>query len=338
MNYKILEVTEDSIYQEAAKLSNFGFYHTQEWHKFLEKTFGWKVKLLLRYDKNTLVTFLPFVSKRRLSLSKTNISLPFSHEIKLASSKEQEDLEALPLDNLEVHAGIDSKEFTKQAKFYTTHLDLSKFKSLDDIYSKLDYKSIKYQINRAKKNNLEVDKNLSKENFKAFYELELETRKRQGSPMYPPKFFNNLYESFKQTDYLRIYIARYEGKPISASIFFHYGNCAIYGYSASLTDKEYRKLGGGEIVMWEAIQQAYVEDLQLLDFGTTPIHHTGLRKYKEKWLGESYEIPYSYFPKRENSVGIDRDSLKVKIITNILKASPKFVTKYLSPYLLKAAI
>ena len=44
---KKLEYIDDSIYDQVKNFQHLTVYHTKYWHKFLEMTFGWKVKALI---------------------------------------------------------------------------------------------------------------------------------------------------------------------------------------------------------------------------------------------------------------------------------------------------
>jgi len=339
---KKLENINATVYEQASSLQNFSFYHNREWHEFLQNTFGWKIHALVSMDEaGRSQLFLPFVSKLRPNLKRNNIALPFSHEIGPAFQKGlklEKIFQNFPLGNMEVHGTIKSKNFQKAAPNYTTILNLKKYKSFDQYYKTLDYKSIKYPINRAEKNKISISRDFTSENFKIFRELLVHTRKRQGAPMYPAKFFENLCQTFKDTKGVSIYIAFFENSPVSGAIFFNHKDTCIYAYSTSTNEKNLKKLGGNELVMSYAVEDAIKTGKKHFDFGTTPRHLTGLRKFKEKWGGKSTPLYYSFFPKRAKISQVRRDGKLVSIISTILTKMPLPLFKILSPRILKIAI
>lgn len=339
MKVEVVNKLTTDIYKEAKKLNGYSFYHTQYWHDFLKKTFGWKTKAVVVYQNNKLKLFLPYLSKYRYFLYKKNISLPFSHKVAVAYDKEYKDLLksiSLPLNNIEIHDEVKHHEFYYRHDNDITKLDLSNYECEDTLFKSFHYKSIRYMINRAKKQDFEILNTPTQETINSFYSLELETRHRQGAPIYPVRFFENLF-NIVPNDMLSIFVVKYNNKPIAGSIFFHYNNETVYAYSASVSDRDIKKLGANELTLWNGIQTAYRKGHKSFDFGTTPIHLQGLKKYKEKWNGESYPLFYSYFNKKKQK-DISRTGDAVSLVSTVLRNMPITMFKHISPVLLKIAI
>jgi hypothetical protein len=333
---KIIKNIPNVIYDEAEGLSGFTIYHTKFWHNFIYETFGWQTKAIIAHDKNKLVFFLPYISKKRYLVKKCNISIPFSHKIGIAFDENFSlNDKIFPLKKIEIHDIVKSSLFIEKTDNFITKLGLNKYESEQHLFESFDYKSIRYMINRSKKQSFELVTN-SMEAVEYFYSLELETRHRQGAPIYPIRFFKNLLKCLPQ-EMLSIYVVKYNGQPISGSIFFHFKNETIYAYSASINDTNIKKLGANELVLWEGIRKAYSLKHQIFDFGTTPKHLSGLLKYKEKWNATTYDMSYSYLGSK-NITQVSRDAKIVNLISLLLSKSPIGVFKIVSPFLLKAAI
>jgi len=332
-------------YLEIESWDGYDIYHTTAWHQFLKQVFSWNVNFFCIYQDRELVFILPYVNKFRQNLKRYKISLPFSHHvIPLVKPEFAESLEffyemiAVPTRRLEIHSKINSSKLSFDAKNYITQIDFGHIENQQDLFKKLDYKSVRYMINRAEKNHIVIDKTPSLKNMDFFYELECETRRRQGAPIYPHNFFRQLYECCHA--HLSIIIAFFENKPVSGAIFFHNKNNTVYGYAASVSDKNIKKLGINEIVLWEALKSSYLKGDEFFDFGTTPVHHTGLRKYKEKWGAESILQEYSYSATQPNHIDsqIARDGKIAKLASWIFSNLPSAVYKKITPYFLKLAI
>ncbi len=343
---KILDVIDDSIYDEISGFKDLSFYHSKQWHNVLSNSFNWKVSAIVALSKGEIVAFLPFINKRRL-LSKINICLPLSHNIGIAFEKKfitslNEVLNFVEQNfvNFEIHCDLKNKKKYKVNKNFITHLNLKKHNTADSLFKSLDYKSIRYMINKAKKNNVIINSSFSKKLFKDFYELELLTRHHQGAPIYPQNFFEQIFDNFKyKQDSIDIRIAYMSDAPISGSIILYSSKIAIYGYSASVNDRAIKKLGANELVLWESIEGAFKKGYSVFDFGTTPKHLIGLLKYKEKWGGESSILNYSFVNKKNvTNSSVNRRSKIVLLISKILRKSPVFIFKKISPYLLKNAV
>ena len=335
MNIEVLENINDNIYNEIKSLCNYSIYHSFGWHKFLEETFNWKVKCIIGIENTEILFFIPFVSKHRIGLKKYNIALPFSHNVGvLYKNSVKEELIhfanklKIHLNNLEIHDNFIGNDFELKCLNYQTILDMSKFNTVDELYKSLDYKSIRYEINKSLKSNIHVENTITQKTINDFYLCELETRHRQGSPIYPKNFFANLFK-FIPANEISMFVAYKEKEPLAGTIFFHNSNYTTFAYSASKQNNQ------TDLLLWYGIKNAFERGHHIFDFGTTPLHLEGLKKYKEKWGASSHELYYSYFPE---AVTIERDGSKIKVLSYLLKNIPTSVFREISPVLLKLAI
>ena len=339
MEIEFLPIIDDNIYKRIKSFSNYSFYHSYEWHRFINETFKWNITGVVGKIDNEISFFLPLVTKRRLGLKKHAIALPFSHRIGILfidSAKESlidfEHELTLQLPNIEIHDALAGTVFKKKCLNFQTLLQLSNYNSIDELFKSFDYKSIRYEINKALKSGIRIDNSINTKTIHDFYLLELNTRHRQGAPVYPSDFFLKLFKNISKND-ISMYIAYVEETPIAGSIFFHNLQSTIYAYSASKLD--YKKYSATDLLVWYGIKNAFERGHQIFDFGTTPIHLEGLKKYKEKWGATSIELNYSYFPK---VASIKRKRKMMTLITFILKKMPASIFRRVSPYLIKMAI
>lgn len=330
-------------YVEISQWSDYNIYHSECWHNFIKKSLSWDVEFEKIYHNEKLVFILPYVHKFRQNLKKYKICLPFSHHVKpiLKPGYEKQLTVFIKMivqssHRYEIHGEIISESFTTIQKNYITCIDLSHYFDERSLLNEMDYKSVRYMINRANKNNITIDSSASQTNLNLFYDLECETRRRQGAPIYPKEFFHHLFQQCKNN--VSLIMAFYENKAVSGAIFFHNSHYTIYGYAASVSDKEIKKLGINEIVLWEGIKQSYIKGDDFFDFGTTPIHLEGLRKYKEKWGANSKLLSYSFSPVTSQDSQIKRDGKLVQLATLLFRHLPFNLYKTISPIFLKLAI
>jgi len=50
------------------------------------------------------------------------------------------------------------------------------------------------------------------------------------------------------------------------------------------------------LLVWEAIQLAFLRQCKYFDFGLTPIENKGLRSFKKHWRAREQELHHYYFP------------------------------------------
>jgi len=90
-----------------------------------------------------------------------------------------------------------------------------------------------------------------------------------------------------------VFVARHQGTPIAAAIFFHLGAKAIYKYGASAEAQQH--LRGNNLVIWEAIKWYVRHGYTRLDFGRTSLSNQGLRRFKLAWGTQERRIDYVRF-------------------------------------------
>ncbi|MBN1462430.1 MAG: GNAT family N-acetyltransferase [Paludibacteraceae bacterium] len=343
MNVRIINNITNEIYEEASKFKNFSIYHTKNWANVLKKSFGWNISAVVADDADRLVYFLPFISKFRMNFKKYNISLPLSHLVRPLYKDGYADKLVPVYSNLsetgsfELHAKITTDKLisTSDSSIITTNL--REFSDCTELYQALGKDSIQRKIKKAEKSGVIVKEESSLKKFIEFADMQVITRKKQGSPAYPQNFFKNIYTEFNDTDMIKLYISYYDTHPVAGVMFLNYGGYAIYGYGASLDDRDMYKLGVNQIAMWTAIKRAYENGFHTVDFGKTPHVLEDLRQYKLKWASKEKPLYYTY-TKDCVKKQIDRGSSSFNLVSNVLKKTPTVIYKKISPMLLKVAL
>jgi hypothetical protein len=339
----IVESISPDLYKEMLSIEGATIYHTSAWHRFLTRTFGWRVHAIaVRDSRSRLVWCLPFVRKRRLGFKRVNVCLPLSNRIGPVQQKEVL-LEALPslpksVQPIEIHERVSMPRMHHMVRHYVTELDLTKYESLEELKRSFHKDSIQRKINKAEKCGLKLIKSTAGCDFDIFQMLQTETRRRQGSPMYPRHFFRNMWEELRADDLVHLHLAYMNGRPVSGIIFLHFRDTAAYGYGASVNNREVWQLGANQLTMWSAIRDAYEKGLARVDFGTSPISQPELRAYKEKWSAKSCELAYTIVTDGETHLQVDRSGQAVKTISWMLQHLPERVFNWISPTILRAVV
>ena len=346
---KLLQKEDEHRYEAfIERAEDSKIYHTLEWKQIIERTYGYKPYYVIVKDGVSIKGVLPLFEVRSLILGKRLVSIPFSHRVNilhsddpavlhemldfacgLAQERDCRYLEIKHGDLLPDGHGLECSEF-----FFNSVLDLSR--DIDEIWSDFESGSVRWGINRAKRSDLEIERGTTLEDYRKFYRLELVTRKTQGVPPYPFRFFEYLHAHLDDSGRARLLLAYLDGVCIAGIILLCYNKQAIYGYGASLKEKEYLRTQPNNLLLWTAIQELHSEDFQKFDFGTTHPSNEGLLKFKSRWGTMDYKIPYYYFlNKAEQIPTIDRTSKKMNLITNILQRMPVAILKRVGPFLLK---
>ena len=132
----------------------------------------------------------------------------------------------------------------------------------DELLKQMHTKT-RYNIRLAKKKGVEIEVDNSK--FKEFWELTKKTRERQNITTFSYHYFEKLLE----IPFVKLYLAKKDGKYIGANIMVFWGDIVTYLYGA--TDYEFRNVMAPYLLQWQAIQDAKDEHKWFYDFwGTSP--------------------------------------------------------------------
>jgi lipid II:glycine glycyltransferase (peptidoglycan interpeptide bridge formation enzyme) len=141
---------------------------------------------------------------------------------------------------------------------------------------------------RAGREALRYEEGRSERLLDQFYNLMVLTRRRHRLVPQPRSWFLNLVSGIGEM--LKIRVASKFGRPVAAILTLRHRDTLVYKYGCS--DPSFSNLGGMQLVLWEAIQEAKREGLALFDFGRSDSDNSGLISFKDRWGAKRSEITY----------------------------------------------
>lgn len=193
---------------------------------------------------------------------------------------------------------------------HTVILDLTK--SSDELLAGMR-RQTRYEVRRADKLGITVEKSNSEEIFKEFHEAQAETARRQG--FVPPNLQTLLAERTAFGENIWIYVARNAeaegGRPIAYGLIIGGGKEADY-YEAASTDLN-RKLPGAYALLWQAMRDLKTDGYERFNlWGIAPAgqpnhRYAGVTTFKTGFSGEVVE----YVPAHDLVIS------KVKYLKNL---------------------
>ena len=134
---------------------------------------------------------------------------------------------------------------------YAGVLDLTK----DDAEMRANmHRRIRYAINNAKNKGFEIIKSTDPTDLHHFYQIQLETAKRQGFVAFSEEYLTKQFSTFVNNNEAILYIAKYNGEILAENFMIFYGNEASYHYAVST--ELGTKLSGSPILHEVAMQDA----------------------------------------------------------------------------------
>jgi hypothetical protein len=191
---------------------------------------------------------------------------------------------------------------TVSVGFFGHRLDLNR--SEDQILEKTA-SSTRRAIRKAEQSGLSVEFSRGLDTVHAFHDLLCKTRKKHGMPPQPFSFFAEIHRRVLEAGNGWIALARLGRIPIAGTVFFQFGNKAVYKYGAS--DERFQHLRANNLVMWNSIQRLCRDGVQTLDFGRTSIDNEGLRKFKLGWGTTEHSVEYSRYDCRKERFVVSDD-------------------------------
>jgi CelD/BcsL family acetyltransferase involved in cellulose biosynthesis len=144
-------------------------------------------------------------------------------------------------------------------------------------------------VRRAMREGLNVERHRDPDALRAFYRLNLVTRRRLGMPVQPRRFIADLARLF-DAGLGFVALVRDGGRPIAAAVFLTFHGRLVYKYGASDPSSLHKR--PNNLLFHEVIRWGCEEGLGRLDFGRTDFGHESLRDFKRAWGAEERLLEY----------------------------------------------
>lgn len=177
-------------------------------------------------------------------------------------------------------------------------------------------------IKVAYENNVKIIQGETVQHLEEFYQLHLLTRRRQGVPIQPWKFFRRMKELFLDRELGFLLLAYKDQQCIGGAVFLHWKSTLTYKYGASRD--EGLKYRPNNLIMWTAIQKGCENGFTHFDMGRTDLEQKGLRTFKSRWGAR--ETPLFYTSLGANAIPKGEGKLMGYMHT-ILQKSPTWVCR-----------
>jgi lipid II:glycine glycyltransferase (peptidoglycan interpeptide bridge formation enzyme) len=242
---------------------------TKEWSDF-KNIYG----TISQYSGGAFFTLhkIPFINKYYAYCPKVN---PFDINFEeLILELKKENVIAINFDSPDIY--LDSDNNLKAVKIFedrgckpaskktypeaTVILDISK--SPEDLLQGFHSKH-RYNLNLAKKKNLEISFEINEKTISDFYYLQKVTSKRQGYLIKDFEYYNVLINTFTKRNKCFLTTCYSEGNPISSWLFITNQEWAYYVYGGS--DDNYKNLFPSTLVLWESILNLKKNNIKTLD-------------------------------------------------------------------------
>ena len=283
-----------------ARDARASLFHTPGWLLALRQTYGYQpVVFTTSSPSQSLANGVVFCRVRSWLTGSRLVSLPFSDHceplvgagedpgdfIDYDASDHWRYVELRPVDAAPgVKLGKNS--FHEAERFWLHRLDLSP--TAGEIFRRFHPDCIRRKIRRAEREGVVCDEGNSEALLESFYGLLKRTRRRHRLPPQPKAWFRNLAMFLANS--IKIRVASKDGRPIASILTFSCKNKLIYKYGCS--DERYHRIGGIQLLLWRAIQEAKEKNFAEFDLGRCELGNSGLRIFKDRWGTNRSKLTY----------------------------------------------
>lgn len=154
-------------------------------------------------------------------------------------------------------------------------------------------KTTRYEIRKAEKLGIKITTSKDEKLIKHFYDLQLETAKRQKFVPFSYKYFFEQFKVFFKSDNALLYTATFEKKILAQAFIIFYNKEAVYHYAVST--EEGRRYPGAYLLQWEVIKEAKRRGMKKYNFwGVAPTdskdhRFSGISIFKRGFGGEDVQ-------------------------------------------------
>lgn len=303
--YKIDPIKDRRWSEFLDKHPDASIFHTSGWLDALQRTYGYEPVVFTTSPPETeLRNGLAFCRITTWLTRHRLVSLPFSdHCAPLVENSAELTslLTSLPREMekdhwsyIEIRAGdlhLPSLAGFEKAKAFAFHkLDLRP--SMDDLYRSFHKDCVQRKIQRAEREGLVYEEGREDSLLRKFYHLLLITRRKHRLAPQPARWFRNLIACLG--DSVKIRVASKDGRPIASILTLRHKQVLVYKYGCS--DHRFNNLGGTQLLMWKAIQEAKNEQLCEFDMGRSDCDNPGLIAFKDRWGAARSTLFYLRYP------------------------------------------
>lgn len=286
----ILELTSPCWADFVAKHPEATPFHHPDWARLVASCYGFRAFALATRDATGAIRAgLPVVEVRHLGRGPKWVSLPYTDFCpRLTSAREEQGELAATLRRASSAAGVRQVEVrgplaggSATGATALRHV-LALGRDPAEVHAGFHRSQVQRNIRRAEREGLTVRQATRPEDLLGtFYRLHLRTRRRQGVPVQPRRFFRLLWENAISTGLGSVLIVEASAEPIAAAVFLSWNGTVIYKFGAS--DASAWSLRPNHLLFWHAIREACEQGHRWFDFGRTDIGQEGLRNFKLSW-------------------------------------------------------
>jgi CelD/BcsL family acetyltransferase involved in cellulose biosynthesis len=274
-------------------------FHHPAWSRLIADCYGYRgFVVAVGGDGGRLVAGVPVIDVSTRLTGRKWVSLPFTdfcppvvgdggavEELVGALDAERR---AAGVTRLEVRADVPGAGVARRSRFVVHRLELDHDPDAISRRLRSEHRR-KIKLARSQGVAVRVASERS-ELVDVFYGLHLGTRRRQGVPIQPKRFFELLWERIIEPGLGVCLLAFAHGAPLAGAVMLAWNHTVTGKYYAS--DARFWGLRPNHLLYWEAIAWSCERGFLEFDFGRSDLDNAGLRSFKSSWGAREEPLVY----------------------------------------------
>ena len=315
----------------AASCTQANIFHHPAWTNLLADCYGFRPFVVAVLDsEGTVRAGLPMMETGSRLLGRRWTSLPFTDHC-APLYDDSDSLDRLARSLVAVSSDRRTPEIQLRCELpplpdfqpYSRHvLHTAELEPNSDAVLRRIQTMHRRNVRIAERNGLRVAQGTQRSDVDAFYRLHVETRRRQGVPVQPRRFFDLLRRNLLEAGFGFVLSVYDDERCLASAIFLHWHGTLTYKFGASATGGLH--LRPNDLLFWTAMRWGCENGYALLDLGRTDLENVGLRAFKGGWGAQERPLVYtsvSSAPPRSIT-----DSL-MPLVKPVIRHSPQFVCR-----------
>ena len=187
---------------------------------------------------------------------------------------------------------------------------------------------LRAQVNKTREHNLRVEFG-GTALLEHFYQVFSRNMRDLGTPVYGKKIFEDILNNFPNTSFLAVVYK--DDKPLAVGFLLGYRDKLEIPWASSI--KSQNHLGANMFMYRSILKEAISRNYQFFDFGRSTVN-ASTHKFKKQWGAKEHSLHWHYWTQGNADVPeINPDNPKYKLVINIWRKLPIFVTNRVGPLL-----
>jgi Acetyltransferase (GNAT) domain len=305
-------------------------FHRAAWLALLRDQYGFRTLAACAVSNKTITAGIPICELRHPWRGRRWISLPFSDRCG-PLGQQQATVERLMswtvLQAGAARATFEVRDQLPQSVGMSAHvghwLHVTPLSgSRDELLARL-HPDVRRSIRKGLASGLTTEVRSDPDALDEFYRLHLLTRRKQGVPIQPQRYFNLFQRMILNQGLGFVTLTREGARVLSAGVFCQDNGTTLYKYGAS--DPAASSLPATYLMCWASMVHALESGSQVYDFGKTATSNEGLRFFKNKWATQESRLPYFYSPLAPSSA--EPGFMLTHVVQPIIRNSPVAVCR-----------